>query len=153
MPVTFAVDNVEPEDLRKHQGASSALDALKHCRKGTYVKEFLVTSFGARNGPAIADSNQRAVVPSTNGFIYTVMRAFSDHHHLSIRPDDVWLCIMSQLSLFVNANAEAMRDRFVSHDGQKTLLVRRMGTRFTVEWDGIIQLTIEKQAEHGQLEF
>jgi len=34
-----------------------------------------------------------------NGFIHAVVLAYSNHHHLIIRPDDVWVAVLSQLSV------------------------------------------------------
>ncbi|KAE9397222.1 hypothetical protein BT96DRAFT_995946 [Gymnopus androsaceus JB14] len=56
------------------------------------------------------------------------------HHAVSIRPDDVWIAILTQFSFFVNANAEELRDKFVAHQGQKRLEVRAVGTRYTVNF-------------------
>lgn len=36
---------------------------------------------------------------TNNGFVDTAISAYSNHHHLRIRPDDVWCAILSQLSL------------------------------------------------------
>jgi len=58
---------------------------------------------------------------SQHGFIWAVVKAYSDHHNLTIRPEDVWFSILTQLSFFVNAHAEELRSFFVSHDGKKEL--------------------------------
>ena len=39
------------------------------------------------------------------------------------RPDDVWVAILAQLSIYVNAHAEELRHLFVAHDGQKALSI------------------------------
>lgn len=36
---------------------------------------------------------------TNNGFVDTAIRAYSEHRHLRVRPDDVWCAILSQLSL------------------------------------------------------
>jgi hypothetical protein len=51
--------------------------------------------------------------------------AFYKHHPLVIRPDDVWFCIAQGFAAHVNANAETLRDRFVTHAGKAHLLVQR----------------------------
>jgi len=66
-----------------------------------------------------------------NGFVDTALCAYNDHHHLVIRPDDVWIAIISQFNLFVNANAEQLRHLFVAHDGKKELTIKAAGTRYT----------------------
>ncbi|KAI1785227.1 hypothetical protein LXA43DRAFT_151204 [Ganoderma leucocontextum] len=34
---------------------------------------------------------------------------YRSHHHLRIRPDDVWLAILVQLNFYINAHAEELR--------------------------------------------
>ncbi|KAK3357607.1 hypothetical protein B0T25DRAFT_452522 [Lasiosphaeria hispida] len=56
-----------------------------------------------------------------NGLVHACMEAYNEHHNLVLRPDDIWLAILTQLSVYVNANAEALRNQFVSHAGQQEL--------------------------------
>src|SRR6478735_6423430 len=65
---------------------------------------------------------------SENGFVWSAYHAYSNHHHLTIRPEDVWFAILTQLSFFINANAEQLRAFFVSHEGKKELEVVAVGT-------------------------
>ncbi|KAJ7437207.1 hypothetical protein B0H11DRAFT_2108137 [Mycena galericulata] len=46
-------------------------------------------------------------------FLNTVMSAYS------IRPDDIWLATVAQISFYVTANAELVRLNFVAHDGKE----------------------------------
>lgn len=63
------------------------------------------------------------VSASQNGFVWAAYHAYSKHHHLTIRPEDVWFAILTQMSFFINANAEELRAFFVAHEGQKELEV------------------------------
>lgn len=54
-----------------------------------------------------------------NGLVHTLEAAYSHHHHLTLRPDDVWLAVLSQFSIYVNKNAESLRSYFVTHEGKK----------------------------------
>ncbi|KDQ55839.1 hypothetical protein JAAARDRAFT_208606 [Jaapia argillacea MUCL 33604] len=38
------------------------------------------------------------------------------------KPDDVWIAILTQLSFYINANAEELRSQFVAHEGKKQLV-------------------------------
>jgi len=58
-----------------------------------------------------------------NGFVDTIISAYNKHHALILRPDDVWIAILTQFNFYVNANAELLRANFVAHEGQKTLKV------------------------------
>jgi hypothetical protein len=63
------------------------------------------------------------VYHTSNGLVDTVLRAYNQHHNLIIRPDDVWIAIISQLSFHINANAEALRNKFVAHEGKEELVL------------------------------
>lgn len=58
-----------------------------------------------------------------NGFVNTVVNAYCFHHNLILRPDDFWMAILNQFSLYVNANAEILRDKFVKFKDKKNLVV------------------------------
>lgn len=63
-----------------------------------------------------------------NGFIGSVYSAYCRHHNLVLRPDDLWLAILIQFSLYVNKNADALRHHFVKHEGKKELVVKQEAT-------------------------
>ncbi|KAJ6619257.1 hypothetical protein B0H10DRAFT_2216952 [Mycena sp. CBHHK59/15] len=63
------------------------------------------------------------VIPKTNGFVDTIISAYNQHHALVLRPDDVWIAILTQFNFYVNANAELLRANFVAHEGKKELVV------------------------------
>ena len=62
------------------------------------------------------DPTQR-IYYTPNGLVQTVLQAYNAHHNLVIRPDDVWIAIISQLSFHINSNAEELRNKFVAHEG------------------------------------
>ena len=74
----------------------------------------------------------------SNGFIGAAFAAYSAEHHLIISPDDVWIAITTALSRYINAHAEEMRELFVSHQGQKELIVSDVGSITSVDWDKLI---------------
>jgi hypothetical protein len=83
-----------------------------------------------------------------NGFVNAVVKAYSHHYHLVIRPDDVWISIISLLSFYINAHAETLRKKFVAHDGKKKLeLIIPPSTLQEINWnyagDGMIKLMDE----------
>jgi hypothetical protein len=63
-----------------------------------------------------------------NGFVNTLVEAYNMHYSVSIRPDDVWMAILVQFNNYVNKNAERLRDKFVSHEGQEQLIVQDFGS-------------------------
>jgi hypothetical protein len=60
---------------------------------------------------------------SSNGFVYSAYIAYSKHHHLTIRPDDVWFAILSQFGFYVKKNSEKLRDLMVAHQGTKEITI------------------------------
>ncbi|KAL7893871.1 hypothetical protein HDV63DRAFT_384606 [Trichoderma sp. SZMC 28014] len=75
---------------------------------------------------SFADVDQNAdsrVVPYGSGLTEGIIRAFQQDLHLVLRPDDIWLAITTQLSFYINAHAEELRHLFVTHEGQKELIV------------------------------
>ncbi|KAK2013595.1 hypothetical protein LZ32DRAFT_604380 [Colletotrichum eremochloae] len=80
---------------------------------------------------SVSDADAYTVVGCQNGFVHTVLEAWKKHLHLELRPDDVWLAVLVQFSFFINGDdrAEALRNRFVAHEGQQELIVElRSGT-------------------------
>ncbi|GAM23295.1 hypothetical protein SAMD00019534_064700 [Acytostelium subglobosum LB1] len=72
-----------------------------------------------------------------NSFIRSALLAYSQHLHLVVRPDDVWLALITQFSFYVNANSEMLRSMFVSFDDKSELIVRTYGTLFTAPFDDV----------------
>jgi len=61
--------------------------------------------------------------------------AYNQHHHLRLRPDDIWFAILSQLGFYINAHAEDLRSLFVAHNDKKQLtLVYSAGSRYTFDF-------------------
>ena len=76
---------------------------------------------------------------SSNGFVDSVIRAYSCHYHLRIRPEDIGFAILTQISFYINANAEKLRDKFVAHEGTETLVLGGSGSRYSINFGGIAQ--------------
>ena len=91
------------------------------------------------------------LVDGMNGFLQAAHRAFNDHFPLVLSPDDVWLAIAQGFAHHVNANAEALRSRFVKHEGQQYIEIQRDG--FVKgspdnDWPGAFAEFSDKIAEH-----
>ncbi|RPA87935.1 hypothetical protein BJ508DRAFT_200378, partial [Ascobolus immersus RN42] len=59
-----------------------------------------------------------------SGFVQTAITAYNKHHHLIIRPDDLWISVISQFALFLGNrdHAESLRQYFTSRPGGKDLV-------------------------------
>jgi hypothetical protein len=64
-------------------------------------------------------------IPIMNGFMRAVHAAYSEHFPLILSPDDVWLTIAQGFAAHVNAYAGLLRHKFVRHEGQEVISVRR----------------------------
>jgi hypothetical protein len=58
-----------------------------------------------------------------NLFATAVYRAFYDHYPLKLNPNVVWLTILQGFSTYVSGNAEELRDKFVTHEGQEVITI------------------------------
>jgi hypothetical protein len=71
--------------------------------------------------------SEDCIIPYGNGFVDGIIRAFQQDLHLVLRPDDVWLAIMTQFNFYVKSHAEELRNKFVNHKGKEELEV--------INWD------------------
>lgn len=89
---------------------------------------------------SLDDALPPACHPAKNGFVSSVFKAYSHHHHLIIRPEDIWFAILTQFSFYVNAHAEELRDHFVKHEGQKELeITYDCGGRYSADFANFAQ--------------
>ena len=70
------------------------------------------------HGRLLADVSFHPVVAAVD-------RAFMDHRPLCLSPDTIWLMIIQGVANHINAHAEELRPRIVSHQGKVTIQVRR----------------------------
>ena len=104
------------------------------------IKNSTTAKIIARSEPRIDCKKYRV----RNGFVGTVVTAYSNHHHLIIRPDDVWLAIMTQFSAYVEKNSETLRDKFVEHKSQKSLTVKSIGKLDTANYQEMCKQMTEQ---------
>lgn len=125
MPVTLQIVNHEASNWNRDK-VSDADSLLKGACPRQYkrIQRIVQSSFTRR------DFRKRHISPSANGFIWAATYAYSHHHHLVLRPEDIWFAILTQLGFFINANAEKLRAFFVDHEGQKHLEVQAQDIDF-----------------------
>lgn len=78
-----------------------------------------------------------SVVRPIGGLVGAATLAYNRHHGLVLRPDDVWQAIATQFSFYVTGNAEALRSRFVKHEGKKELTVSGGGSLRTTDYGAL----------------
>ncbi|KAI9566133.1 hypothetical protein HD554DRAFT_2315755 [Boletus coccyginus] len=148
--ISFCPASHSPESFRENDGLvvgtgedpSLALLRAVARKQGQICDELLHSSF-----PPSSDA-LRNTIPQRNGFVHTVVEAYNRHRALIVRPDDVWIAILTQFSFFVNGNAEALRSVFVSHKGKKELVIVSGGNRYTMDPAGMASQMTKLMQEH-----
>jgi hypothetical protein len=76
-----------------------------------------------------------------NAFAEAVFIAFFEHFPLRLSPDVLWITILQGLAIHVNERSEALRSKFVSHEGKLALTIIRpdivLGSSSN-DWEGMI---------------
>ena len=127
--VTIHPSNQQPaaldpkaRSILQGQNKTNFLEGIQRKKRGTVLQSSFDENF------------QECIFPDNNGFVHSAMNAYNQHYHLKVRPEDVWLAVLTQLSSYINAHAEELRGSFVSHDGKKELKIEYGGTRFDCDW-------------------
>lgn len=143
MPVTFTVAEHGARNWTKANVESNdALFKQSCAREAGNIQDLIQSSLSPR------DFRKRHITPSPNGLIWTVFEAYSKHHHLVLRPEDIWFAILSQLSFHINAHAEDLRSYFVSHAGRKELVVLYDGRMEDADFGALASRMAELIQEH-----
>ncbi|RAH59395.1 hypothetical protein BO85DRAFT_448294 [Aspergillus piperis CBS 112811] len=133
MPVTLTTSNTRPEVWGTAK-ALTAEDLLQEScpENARRCKQLLQSSFTSQH---LAENH---ISPSSNGLVHAVFQAYSYHHHLTLRPEDVWFAILSQLSFYINEHAEELRSHFVAHKGKEEVSVTTVGTISSVDFGALV---------------
>jgi hypothetical protein len=105
---------VEPS--KKRLRAASYESVLSHALGGGPLE-----AFSRNTKPLLAPE----VSGYAHGFIAAANAAYDGHYPLVISPDMIWLLIAQGFAIHVKENAEALRTKFVSHEGRASLKIRR----------------------------
>ncbi len=144
MPITFKVDKVAPAPITLRATRTKGEHYLQWA--DLFMAEKLAaTSVAIRETPWTEGS----VIAPGNGFVHGIVNAYNQHHKLVLRPDDVWLAIAIQFGFYVNGNAEALRSKFVSHDGKKTLTVKGGGDLSSADYEGLLSSSMVEQLKEN----
>ncbi|EXM34275.1 Protein of unknown function DUF4419 [Fusarium oxysporum f. sp. vasinfectum] len=140
MPVTVAIPNRKVSAWKKPKAENSSKLLLTASSEEAYGCKKIIRSSFSIDGSL----KENHVTGSRNGLVWSSFYAYSNHHHLTIRPEDVWFAIVTQLRAYINTNSEKMREYFVSHDDQKKLEVIEIGTLHTANYGRFAQrMTLE----------
>lgn len=118
--ITFAVDDVTPRNLDSDMEPVEGTEVAYRLLMGSPM-------YGVYDAPELISCSFRQDVfyeyGSTPLFSMLLM-AYANHRPIVLTPDAVWLIICQGFSHYVNENAEELRDLFVDHEGQVSLLVQ-----------------------------
>jgi hypothetical protein len=87
--------------------------------------------------------NNNIATTTSPAFYRAFREAYNNHTDVILSPDDVWMIICLQFTTYVNANANTMRDLFVSHEGKKKLSVTTGNDLDETQWDEFFALMLE----------
>lgn len=137
MPVTFSIA-AQPASVVHH----SIVDSITWT-PAVYVDQLLKVPIPQQVddliSSSILDADLSNIIVRNNGLIDTVLLAWGQHHNLVIRPDDLWIAILTQLNFYVNKHAEEMRHYFVAHEEKQKLIVKSSMDTFTANWGDLAQ--------------
>ncbi|KAF6785753.1 hypothetical protein CSOJ01_15533 [Colletotrichum sojae] len=125
--------------VNRDSAVKSASDLLRDVSRQDFLQNgILHTSFKSPDTSA-------GIVPAENGFWQTIIRAFQQDLHLTLRPDDVWLAILVQVSFFIGnkKRAEALRHKFVAHEGREHVNVDGGATLETTKIGGVVDALVK----------
>jgi hypothetical protein len=129
MSITFAVSDVAPsKDFMDALDRSKAIPSLLGGGERTAARPWAMPEAPPplRRIEAFSSSNARLVCANdVHGLAQAAHEAFYLHYPLVLSPDAVWFCIAQGFAHHIALNAEALRARFVRHEGKKKLVVER----------------------------
>ncbi|KAF8063399.1 hypothetical protein FPV67DRAFT_1506400 [Lyophyllum atratum] len=140
MPITFPIANRPAETY-----VPRAWNEKESSKDPSIVLSRLPTTHEPARLLQSSVDGTRDVTVKKNGFVLGVVLAYNGHHNLVIRPDDVWMAILSQLNFYINAHAEELRGKFVDHTGRKTLVV--LSSALTIEEVDFGELAVQMSGQ------
>lgn len=139
---TFKVANKTPEQFESNRETPSGADKSICSQSISYKQEHCTEVLVESQLPATVHASP------INGFVHTVIDCYNHHYNLVIRPDDIWMAILTQFSFYINGNAEEFRSKFVDFDGKKTLSVGIPGSLRSAPYDLFVTQMTEQIDEN-----
>ncbi|KAH7303656.1 hypothetical protein B0I35DRAFT_446370 [Stachybotrys elegans] len=130
MPVTIKVAQHDARPVRSQLiKNSTSQDVLQSfANRGENANRpsppILETVLGQQTSLPDSELERIKLSVQDHGLVRAAYYAYSEHYHLVLRPEDIWVAILTQFSFYVNANSEKLRSSFVSHKGKKGLILR-----------------------------
>mmetsp|Transcript_30352 Transcript_30352/g.49409 ORF Transcript_30352/g.49409 Transcript_30352/m.49409 type:complete len:421 (-) Transcript_30352:358-1620(-) len=86
------------------------------------------------------EADRKVIQPrNVSSFITAAETAWDAHYPFRFRCEHIWLMILQSVAVHVDQNAEKLREKYVKHDGQKTLIVEISAEPSHEEWRGAVE--------------
>jgi len=79
------------------------------------------------------------------GFVRTLVNAYNEHLGLVLDPNQVWVVIVQQFSLYLSKNSEELRDKIIDFKGKNQLEIFSGGTLFTTDFGDLANRMVNEQ--------
>lgn len=125
MPIIFKLSDVTPTEAFMPNSNNLGLSFIKKLK---VYKDI--------GGELIQSSNVDQLCNSQygNGFVGALLECYNKHNNVIIRPDDVWIAILTQFSRYVLANEAELRNKFVTFEGKKELVAIQIANLLTADF-------------------
>ena len=137
---------LSPSFRLKYEGEVVPEELLMDYYNGNYNEPSSIPNIQKIAGSAFDPSIP--TLATNTGFVGSVLTAFNSHNNLQLRPDDLWITILAQVSAYVNGRAEELRDRFVNFQGQQALTVEAPGSIHTADFGAMTQAFLDEISKH-----
>ncbi|KAJ7291603.1 hypothetical protein C8J57DRAFT_1587994 [Mycena rebaudengoi] len=126
MPVSFTVAQHSTSPVPGNPNGQSPKQILVAACPTSGAGNILGTSFSEKfeDKPLVNEikpSSSTTSPPRQTGSSTPSSRPTTNTNALILRPDDVWIAILTQFNFYINANAEILRANFIAHEGKKKL--------------------------------
>ncbi|KAM9985542.1 hypothetical protein ACTFIZ_009090 [Dictyostelium cf. discoideum] len=135
MTITFKVTDIKEEKVIKCDEFSFE----------KFIKDEYINSIENQNIKVLKSSFNNEKLNNikrfgSNSFIFSAWVSYNLHHHLSIKPDNIWMAIQTQFSLYVKKNSEQLREKFVDFKEKKSIIIKTKNPILDAPFD---EITIE----------
>ena len=122
MPVTIKPASHSASNTLVTEFAQGSYDLLETAlRSSVWAEEIQESKKILQSSFIDANLKDSKVLASVNGFVHTAIEANNKHHHLTIRPEDVWFAILSQLNIWGTTNPLEARAKLFLYNGKKNI--------------------------------
>ncbi|RAL02834.1 DUF4419 domain-containing protein [Aspergillus ibericus CBS 121593] len=104
MPVTLTLSERSSQEwpgksvAKDGKALFSRTSAMDYLESGRIVESYFQED----------DFKDRRIIGCEHGFVQAIYNAYRTSHHLTIRPEDIWFSILSQLNVYFNAHPQAL---------------------------------------------